>query len=71
MDLTVLSKVLFLVVVTLPDGSYEAKAEEVTECPPYEVVHTVMNHRMETEEITSWFADCAEFPFFEAAKQGA
>ena len=48
MDLMVLSKLLFLVVVTLPNGSYDSKAEQVTECPPYEVVHTIMNHRMKT-----------------------
>lgn len=71
MDLMVLSKVLFIVIVTLPDGSYDANATEVSECPPYQIVHQMMNHRLKTKEITAWYADCAEFPFFEAAKQGA
>ena len=71
MDLMVLSKLLFLVVVTLPDGSYDSKAEQITECPPYEIVQTIMNHKMKTGEITSWFVNCAELPFIEAAKQGA
>jgi|TARA_R110000803_G_C11865771_1_gene307773 hypothetical protein len=69
MDLMVLSKLLFLVVVTLPDGSYDSNAEQVTECPPYEIVQTIMNYKLKTGEITSWFVNCNEYPFFETKKQ--
>tara|TARA_R110002020_G_scaffold12032_2_gene44663 strand:+ start:271 stop:486 length:216 start_codon:yes stop_codon:yes gene_type:complete len=69
MDLMTLSKVLFLVVVTLPDGSYDTNVTEVTECPPYEIVHQLMNYKLETKEITSWYADCNTYPFFETKKQ--
>jgi hypothetical protein len=68
MELGVLTKMLFLLVITMPDGSYEANATEVSECPPYEIVHQMMNHRLKTKEITSWYADCDEFPFFETKK---
>ncbi len=69
MDLMTLSKVLFIVIVTLPDGSYDTNATEVTECPPYEIVHQMMNYKLEAKEITSWYADCNEYPFFETKKQ--
>ena len=49
MELGVLTKMLLVLVVTLPDGSYETSATEVYECPPYEVVHQIMNHRLETD----------------------
>lgn len=71
MELSVLTKMLLVLVVTLPDGSYETNATEVSECPPHEVVHQIMNYRLETKEITSWFADCGEFPFFETKKTPA
>jgi|TARA_R110000782_G_scaffold79170_3_gene157516 hypothetical protein len=71
MDLMVVSKILFIAVVTLPNGSYESKAEQVNECPPYDVVHTMMNYRIKTGEITSWFADCSEYPFYEISKTPA
>tara|TARA_B100001059_G_C17714411_1_gene517202 strand:- start:759 stop:974 length:216 start_codon:yes stop_codon:yes gene_type:complete len=69
MDLMALSKLLFVIIVTLPDGSYDTNATEVTECPPYEIVHQLMNYKLETKEITSWYADCNEYPFFEVKKQ--
>tara|TARA_R110000803_G_scaffold40835_1_gene87970 strand:- start:181 stop:396 length:216 start_codon:yes stop_codon:yes gene_type:complete len=68
-ELGLISKMLFLMVVTLPDGSYKTDIKEVTECPPYEVVQQIMNYRLESKEITSWFADCTNFPFFETKKQ--
>lgn len=68
MDLMVLSKFLFILIVTLPDGSYDTHATEVSECPPYQIVHQMMNHRLKTKEITAWYADCSEFPFFEIKK---
>jgi len=68
-ELGLISKMLFLVVVTLPDGSYKTDATEVTECPPYEVVHQTMNYRLESKEIISWFADCNTYSFFETKKQ--
>lgn len=71
MDLTALSKILFVIIVTLPDGSYDTNATEVIECPPYEIVHQLMNYKLETKEITSWYADCNEYPFFETKKTPA
>lgn len=71
MDLMTLSKILFVIIVTLPDGSYDTNATEVTECPPYEIVHQLMNYKLETKEITSWYADCNEYPFFEVKKTPA
>ena len=71
MDLMALSKLLFVIIVTLPDGSYDTNATEVTECPPYEIVHQLMNYKLETGEITSWYADCNEYPFFETKKTPA
>ena len=71
MELSVLTKMLFLLVITLPDGSYETNATEVSECPPYEVVQQMMNYRLETKEITSWHANCAEFVFLELKKTSA
>ena len=71
MELSVLTKMLLVLVVTLPDGSYETNATEVSECPPYEVVHQIMSYRLETKEITSWHANCAQFPFLEPKKTPA
>jgi hypothetical protein len=68
MELGVLTKMLLVLFVTLPDGSYETSATEVYECPPYEVVHQIMNHRLETKEITSWYANCDQFHFLEPKK---
>ena len=65
-----LGKVLFLVIVTLPDGSYKSKVNQVNECPPAKVVLDALNHKLKIGEITSFFADCAEFPFFEVKKEG-
>ena len=71
MDLMALSKLLFVIIVTLPNGSYDTNATEVTECPPYEIVHQLMNYKLETGEITYWYADCNEYPFFETKKTPA
>ena len=71
MELSVLTKMLFLLVITLPDGSYETNATEVSECPPYEAVHQLMSYRLEKREITSWHANCAEFVFLELKKTSA
>lgn len=69
MELGLISKLLLLLVVTLPDGSYETNLSEVTECPSYEVVQQIMNYRLEIKEITSWYADCSSYPFLELKKQ--
>ena len=69
MDLMVLSKFLFILIVTLPDGSYDTHATEVSECPPYQIVHQMMNYKLEAKEITSWYAGCSSYPFLELKKQ--
>ena len=69
MELGLISKLLLLLVVTLPDGSHETKLSEVTECPSYEVVQQIMNHRLKLKEITSWYAGCSSYPFLKLKKQ--
>lgn len=69
MDLMTLSKFLFVVIITLPNGSYDTSVTEVIECPPYEIVHQMMNYKLEAKEITSWYADCSTYPFIEIKKQ--
>lgn len=54
----VIQQLLLVVILWMPDGSYQSNATPINECPDLPVFSGMMEARRNSGEIKSWVAYC-------------
>jgi hypothetical protein len=58
-----LAKIVFLVVILMPDGEFRSKTTIVDTCPSVKVIGDLYTQRMNRGEIIDWNASCFPMNF--------